>query len=414
MATLRGLISAAYRAERERENEELLKAQGYSKTRKPKYILQKVEFNPVSRVTRIEFLEKKKYRTVERYITQDYEKFPVYSEWKTKEKIVKKTLKLTNSELENLNNNSDELVKTFAEDIIRQVNDESLFPSWFVKANLKKELNAELNVMSNAYFSFTQSQNSIIKEKKKIMEVLESNSVNRQLELHKWERKKNRLNRKLKRSENRKNNILKSIFSFGVYSYLLSKRHREKLNKNLDNVNQEMEMIDKVIFGYLKERRAAYNSILLCQSRINQKKKDFEVKKQKKIEEYQNKLSTVTSLPNVAPESKDFTMLKEFSGYTYEKIIGVYVIHNREKDKYYVGQSKDVMKRLKQHFNGTVPKNPIFAEDYYTSKMSEKENLFEVQITRCQTKDELDRTEKQLIYQFNSYENGYNGTNGNN
>ena len=101
-------------------------------------------------------------------------------------------------------------------------------------------------------------------------------------------------------------------------------------------------------------------------------------------------------------------------GLNYEKIIGCYVIHNVENDKYYVGQSKDVIKRItKQHFDGAKVKNIIFAEDYYKSNLENKDDLFEVKIIRCETKDELDRTEMELIEEYDSFNNGYNGTNGN-
>ncbi len=112
-------------------------------------------------------------------------------------------------------------------------------------------------------------------------------------------------------------------------------------------------------------------------------------------------------------EDKAFTLLKKVCGFEYQKIIGCYVIHNRENDKYYVGQSKDIIKRLKQHFKGTIPNNVIFAEDYYSTPVEKREDLFEVKIIPCQTKDELDRTEKKLIEDYNSYLTGYNGTNGN-
>lgn len=72
------------------------------------------------------------------------------------------------------------------------------------------------------------------------------------------------------------------------------------------------------------------------------------------------------------------------------------------------------MKRVcKQHFNGTEPKNIIFAEDYYTSKLEDKRDLFEVKIVRLSTKDELDRTEMELIEKYDSFNNGYNRTAGN-
>ena len=80
----------------------------------------------------------------------------------------------------------------------------------------------------------------------------------------------------------------------------------------------------------------------------------------------------------------------------------------------YVGQSKDVYKRIKQHFHGTVPKNVIFAEDYYLSNIENKEKLFEIKIIPCETKDELDKLERELIIEYDALNNGYNGTSGNN
>ena len=91
----------------------------------------------------------------------------------------------------------------------------------------------------------------------------------------------------------------------------------------------------------------------------------------------------------------------------------MYIIHNKEKDKYYVGQSKDIIKRINQHFKGVVPNNPIFAEDYYYSTYNNKDDIFEIKIIKCETKDELDSLEKRLIYEYDAKNSGYNGTNGN-
>ena len=132
------------------------------------------------------------------------------------------------------------------------------------------------------------------------------------------------------------------------------------------------------------------------------------------IKEFNKKISHVKPLLTYANPSPDFIPLKKLVGSEYQKIIGCYVIHNKEKDKYYVGQSKDVYKRiLRDHFNGTEVKNIIFAEDYFSSQYENKDDIFEVKIIRCSTKDELDSTEASLIEEYDSFRNGYNSTSGN-
>lgn len=145
------------------------------------------------------------------------------------------------------------------------------------------------------------------------------------------------------------------------------------------------------------------------QKRIEDLKADTENKR--KI--YMAILRKNKPLSTSVNETSDFESIKTITGIKYEKIVGCYIIRNTEKDKYYVGQSKDVLRRLKQHFKGTVPNNPIFAEDYYTSSIDNKENLFEFKIIKLETKDELDKTEKELIEKYDAFVSGYNGTHGN-
>lgn len=83
---------------------------------------------------------------------------------------------------------------------------------------------------------------------------------------------------------------------------------------------------------------------------------------------------------------------------------GVYIIRNKTKDRHYVGQSKNLGKRLNQHFlNGEVRKIE-FARDWYDG------DYFCYKYILCQTKDELDDLEKQKIDEFNAF---YNKTRGN-
>lgn len=407
------IISSSNRCRKERENINLINAQGGNeKEMPPYYSLIDVEFNINTRVTRIQFLQEQEYRTIEKYVTMNYERHPIYSEWKVREKTIKKTLKLTNAELESLNSNSDELIRYFAEDIVVKLNNEELFPSWYMKLFLKKELEDKLQKIEGEFDDFCLSQdNKIATEQNKI----KANKIDIDTLTNKFEttqRKREKKAKILNKISLSRKNKLKNIFSFGIYNYLISNKRKQK-------IQAKIEILEKIILDISNNMSCCEDIILKCNieiETINDEKNKYEINYNKKKEtmknKYDHKISDIKPLENIYKDEK-FMMLKILNGLEYEKIVGCYVIHNRENDKYYVGQSKDVIRRVKQHFNGIIPKNAIFAEDYYTSSIKNKEDLFEVKILKCKTKDELDWLEMKLIYDYDSRNNGYNGTIGN-
>lgn len=413
ISAIKRIASASNRIKREKYNNELLMAQGNGKEMPPQFSLGKVDFNITSRIARIEILQSQEYRTIQKYITRNYEKYPIYSEWKVKEKILKKTLKLTNSELESLNNNEDDLIKMFAEDIIIELNNEELIPSWFIKLYLKRELDSDLKIIKKELNSFVYNQKKEIITQETNIDIYNNEIIKYTRTLNKQLKRKNKLEPKLTKLSNAKPSIIKTLISFGIFNYLISNKRKNQLELKLTAFNNVICELNKNILDNNNKITKCNKDIDDYSLKINKKEKEFESKKELRLSEYNKKLLEVKPLSSVASNNGNFTMLKLFSGLEYEKIIGVYVIHNKEKDKYYVGQSKDVMKRIRQHFNGTIPKNSIFAEDYYTSQMKDRDNIFELKIIRCETKDELDSLEKKLIYEYDSWNNGYNRTSGN-
>ncbi|WP_342276950.1 GIY-YIG nuclease family protein [Spiroplasma endosymbiont of Nebria brevicollis] len=102
--------------------------------------------------------------------------------------------------------------------------------------------------------------------------------------------------------------------------------------------------------------------------------------------------------------------LKNVSILSYPNVTnkkGVYIIWNKTKDKHYVGQSKNMSRRLLQHFKNGDVKNIIFAKDWYNG------DYFCYKYHFCETKDELDSLEKRYIDEYVAFERGYNSTNGN-
>ena len=412
--TINKLISASNRLKKEQAKIALINSQGGNEKEKAiKTFLSNVNFDSETRVARLEFIQTQEYRTIERYVTQNYVKYPIFSEWKVKKKVIKKTIKLTNSELESLNVNSDELIRFFAKEIIIKLNNKELYPSWYIKLNLKKEKDDNLQVLNDELNNFKNELSYKIANEENAINLNTSRIIDLKNELYKNNQKLSKQKNKLIKLKNQKRSLYKIIFSFGIYSLIYSKKHLTKIQSKVNDINKCIEKDENKINELDKLCNNLNLKIKDYQIKLNEKEKEIEAKKSEEINNYNKKLLQIKPLGISVNKNDEFILLKHFNGIKYEKINGCYIIHNKENDKYYVGQSKDVLKRLKQHFKGTTPKNSIFAEDYYTSTLKNKEDLFEVKIIKCETKDELDKMEKSLIYKYDSWNNGYNGTSGN-
>jgi len=87
---------------------------------------------------------------------------------------------------------------------------------------------------------------------------------------------------------------------------------------------------------------------------------------------------------------------------------GVYLIHNLNLDKYYVGQSVHVLKRLGQHFTGKGG-NPDVFFDY---RSGYKFTIQTISLTESKYQS-LNRLEKDAIDCYSAFDQGYNNTIGN-
>ncbi len=86
---------------------------------------------------------------------------------------------------------------------------------------------------------------------------------------------------------------------------------------------------------------------------------------------------------------------------------GVYILYNRTKRKYYVGQGSRVMDRIMQHFSGHG-NGDVYA-DYVHG------DLFWIRTIALEGSgyDSLDDLERDTIRTYKAYEKGYNRTRGN-
>lgn len=86
---------------------------------------------------------------------------------------------------------------------------------------------------------------------------------------------------------------------------------------------------------------------------------------------------------------------------------GVYILFNKTKNMYYVGQAKQVLNRVNAHFTGKG-NGDVYADykygDIFTIKMIALEN------SGFQSLNDLERN---TILRYNAYSKGYNKTRGN-
>ncbi len=88
-------------------------------------------------------------------------------------------------------------------------------------------------------------------------------------------------------------------------------------------------------------------------------------------------------------------------------VVGVYVLKNQTKSKYYVGQAKKVFFRVNQHFTGHG-NGDVYADYKYGDS-------FLIKIVKLSSSgySDLDALERDLIKKYNAYSAGYNKTSGN-
>ena len=87
--------------------------------------------------------------------------------------------------------------------------------------------------------------------------------------------------------------------------------------------------------------------------------------------------------------------------------MGCYVIYNKTKNLYYVGQAKHVPNRVNAHFTGKG-NGDVYADYKYGDEF--EIHLIDVMTTEYRRLDDLERD---LIKAYGAYENGYNKTHGN-
>lgn len=306
---------------------------------------------------------------ITRYVTSNYVKTPIYGDYSERTKILKKFSKRINP--------------------IRFVNEEIL------QLNLQKDLILEIIDMIG-----------IIPEWRK--KEIELEKISNEIKLHK---KSLRIFSEEQELYSFKNTNLKEIvdnfwirFFLGFLTFFLSfvgfiSKKQAIINKIINDKNSTWNDEHKItVDQYNQDLVSKINeSNAILQGKINILMIQYD-----KINNKEIKLEII--------DEEGWTDLRISCNFSYSHLInkkGVYVIWNKTINKYYVGQSKNIGKRLSNHFKDGDVKNIVFAKDWWNGVQ------FMYKYHLCTTKDELDSLEKNFIEEYNSFRNGYNFTSGN-
>lgn len=134
----------------------------------------------------------------------------------------------------------------------------------------------------------------------------------------------------------------------------------------------------------------------------------FKIRKKRKIKRMIFRLAL--QAPNMTP-AEFFKLrnqkLKETKTMSEFEFAGVYVIYNRSRNKYYVGQATKIFSRVNNHFTGKG-NGDVYADYKYKNKFMIQ--LFPLKNSGFSSLNELER---HAIDVYKAYKKGYNKTKGN-
>lgn len=264
---------------------------------------------------------------ITRYVTINYVKTPIYEDYSERTKIVKKFNKVINpAKFVNEDILQLDLQKKF---ILKIIDEIKIIPEWRKKEIKLEKINNEIKSYKDSFRNFNSE--------------------------------KNKYNFKIINLKEKANNFWLALF-WGFFTFFLNfiwflSKKQAIVNKLTNEKNKKWNNEHKIEVDLKNEK-------LLIE--INNFNKDLQFKienliiKANIIKEKEIKLEKT--------DKDNWIDLRNASNFNYSNLNlkkGVYIIWNKTKNKYYVGQSKNLKNRLLQHFKNGDVKNILFAKDWY-------------------------------------------------
>lgn len=190
--------------------------------------------------------------------------------------------------------------------------------------------------------------------------------------------------------------VIIGLVLFAGFYYLFIKNGKSG-NKKQTKIEVKQEDIE-ILAAYVKAQKE--------QEEETQKLKEFKKADMKqKLEVFKQTKEQLKDKLKSQINNKEWKPLESVLKSSDKGGVGIYILYNRTKNKYYVGQAKQLFKRVREHF---IIED--IAMDYKAG-----DNIQVKFLTANEIDDDyrLDHIEKTGIEIFDSERNGYNKTTGN-
>jgi len=181
------------------------------------------------------------------------------------------------------------------------------------------------------------------------------------------------------------------LVAIGLVGFMIYKKSRDK---KVEIRHDDIGALAEYVKAEKQAKEDAEKIKEIKRADMKQKLETFKQTKEQLKENLKAKIAT-----------KDFKPLDNILKSGDKGGIGIYILYNQTKDKYYVGQAKQLYKRVRDHFAVEQMARDQISGDVFQVKFLLASELGEDY--------RIDHIEKTGIEIFNSDKNGYNKTTGN-
>lgn len=298
------------------------------------------KFDKTTRECKFECMKTQQYRTILRYVTRDYVKQPIYSEWKTKITKYKKHLVLSDENLEKLPFHYDDIIAKCASLIVGQIEDTTYWPSWYVKDSIANNIidyKFEFNILLKIFKDKSKNWLDILKD---FNDKLIANSTSNKYQLDNIELSINKQLKKLNRIKQIQSSKILDIMTFGIYHGSFVKKKYEKIlkfcNDKQTNRTKHLRVIEDIEIAKDINSKMI-NSIKSSIEKIEDLKNDYFTNLDK---EEDRLLKRVKPLTNKIPNAHKLNLNSE------KDIDFIYYFIDKNKDDNYTIYSLEYIEYL--------------------------------------------------------------------